>query len=111
MTQIKKAAIYVRANTPSETFRQTIELTSYAQSKGYEITSEVYIDEIYTKYPLQRPALTSLLMKTFFSDFDADVILVESPDRLSRSLETLSDILNSLKPKQVIFTNTKGAKK
>ncbi len=111
MTKTKKAALYIRADTPNKRFLQTLELMKYAESNGYIVDSEVYRDEKYTKNALDRPGLTSLCLKVIMGKMDAEVLLVSSPDRLTRNQNYFYEVIGSLNPLKVIMTNTKGATK
>lgn len=85
---MKTAAIYARVSSERQKEEQTIgsqtaALMEYAQSEGYTVPSEwIFQDEGYSGSVLARPALERL--RDLAAEGQIEVVLVYSPDRLSR---------------------------
>jgi len=109
-----RAAIYARVSTERQEKDQTVNsqleaLRDYARKNAYPIIDE-YIDEGYSGELLDRPALDKLrddAKKKLF-----DLILVHSPDRLSRKYIYLGLVQEDLKKSgvNVVFLNRPDSK-
>lgn len=98
-----KVAIYVRGNTPTEIFNQTLHLMFYAFNKGYEINpQEIYQDKGNEARPFQRPQLSRLLSDTAIPTFDT--VIAYSPDRIARDIETLHEVKEILSQNDIKLT-------
>ena len=89
MSQVKRAAIYVRVSTAEqETDLQENELREYVESRGWSCV--VYRDKGQSGTKKDRPALTTLLND--LRRRKIDVVVVWALDRLARSLKQLLSI-------------------
>ncbi len=101
-----KVAIYARVSTEKQEKEETINsqleaLREYTKSNAYVVYEE-YIDEGYSGELLDRPALDRLRDDAKNKLFD--LVLVHSPDRLSRKFIGLGLIQEELKKSEVAVT-------
>ncbi len=100
-TKAKRAAIYVRVSTDSQTTdNQLRELRAVAKRMGWKLDGE-YVDRGISgsKGRASRPAFDRLLTGAARKEFD--VIMAWSVDRLGRSLRDLVDFLGDIHAKGV----------
>jgi site-specific DNA recombinase len=85
---MKPAAIYARVSSERQKTEDTIQsqvaaLREHAQSEGYAVPEEwIFLDEGYSGAMLVRPGLERL--RDLASEGQLDIVLIFSPDRLSR---------------------------
>jgi DNA invertase Pin-like site-specific DNA recombinase len=93
----RRAAIYVRVSTDSQTVENQIqELTRIAERRGWEVVGEVYTDAGISgaKGRSQRPGLDQLLKDASRRKFD--IVMAWAIDRLGRSLIDLLGTIQHL---------------
>lgn len=93
------AALYARVSTEKQEKQETISsqldaLKQFAADKGFQVFNK-YIDEGYSGELIDRPALDRLRDDAKNKSFD--VVLIHSPDRLSRKLSYLFIVQDELK--------------
>lgn len=101
MSAAKKAVIYARVSTDSQTTKnQTRELEAYAARMGYQIVATLTDKGISgSKGKKDRPAFAKL--SEMIARKEIDIVLCWSVDRISRSLPDLLSFLGELKAKGV----------
>ena len=109
-----KISIYARVSTEKQEKEETVNsqldaLRDYAQKNNYDIYKE-YIDEGYSGELLDRPALDKLRDDAKNRLFD--IVLVHSPDRLSRKFLYLGIVQEELKKYgiNIVFLNRPDSK-
>ncbi len=109
---MNQAAMYVRVSTQRQKEEATIEsqkalLQHFAQSKGFEISSEwIFEDNGVSGSTLARPALDRL--RDYASEGLFDHIFILSPDRLSRKYAYQAILIDEFKSNNItlIFQNS-----
>lgn len=112
----KNAIIYARVSSVKQKEGETVQsqvsaLVDYANKNGYTIPSGwIFKDEGFSGSTLQRPALDAL--RELIQENLADIVLVHSPDRLSRkyAYQLLLEIEFQKRGVELIFLNTPKAK-
>jgi len=100
MQKIKRAALYVRVSTGSQSTKaQESELKAYAANRGWTV-KEIFSDKI-SGAKDSRPALQELM--TACRQRKVDVVLVWKFDRFARSLRHLVSALDEFKKLGVDF--------
>ncbi len=101
MTTAKKAVIYARVSTDSQTTEnQTRELEAYAARMGYQIVATLTDKGISgSKGKEDRPAFRRLC--EMIARKETEIVLCWSVDRISRSMTDLLSFLGELKAKGV----------
>jgi site-specific DNA recombinase len=112
----KNAIIYARVSSVKQKEGETVQsqvsaLIDYASKQGYTIPNGwIFKDEGFSGSRLQRPALDAL--RELVQENLADIVLVYSPDRLSRkyAYQLLLEIEFQKRGVELIFFNTPKAK-
>ena len=105
------AAIYTRVSSDQQKEAQTIDsqvavLLEYAQKGSYTVPDQwVFRDEGYSGSILKRPGLDRI--RDLASERQLEVVLIYSPDRLSRNYAYQTILLEELKCQgvEVVFMN------
>jgi site-specific DNA recombinase len=104
-----KVSLYTRVSTEDQAREGTsLEvqkefLVSYAQREGNEI-AEIYVDDGYSGYSMERPALRKLLADAKKKKFE--MVIVHKIDRFSRNLR---DLLNLVEELELLDISLKSA--
>ena len=98
-----RVGLYIRVANDTEEKERTIQnqleaLRAHIQAKGYELVGE-FIDEGYSGMSLARPALNQLRDAT--AKGYLDLLLVQSPDQLSRKSTHYFILLNEFQKEGV----------
>lgn len=101
-----RVALYSRVSTEDQAREGTsLEvqkefLVSYAKREGWEV-SEIYVDDGYSGYSTERPALKKLLSDAKKKKFE--MILVHKIDRFSRNLRELLNLVDEFESLNISF--------
>ena len=105
----KRVFIYIRVSTMEQAEEgyslgeQEERLTKYCEAMGWEVV-KVYIDPAYSGGNMDRPALKEMISE--IENGNADIVLVDKLDRLSRSqFDTLYMIQKIFMPNEVAFVS------
>jgi len=101
-----RVAIYTRVSTEDQAREGTsLEvqkefLVNYAKREGWEVV-EIYVDDGYSGYSIERPALKKMLSDVKKKKFD--MILVHKIDRFSRNLRELLNLVDEFESLDISF--------